>query len=101
MSGVAGEGFSVDLEHLDSVTARMRALKSFVVDQLAALDAKANAVMPTWTGEAATAYQVAHQEWADGATDVQDGLAVLEKAAQTAHGNYTGAMAANLKRLGL
>ncbi|MDO3650542.1 WXG100 family type VII secretion target [Nocardia mangyaensis] len=96
-----GEGFSVDLAELEAITARMRALKGFVIDQLAALDSKANAVMSTWTGEAAAAYQIAHQEWADGATDVQDGLAVMEKAAQSAHGNYSTAMAANLKRLGL
>lgn len=79
----------------------MRGLKGFVVDQLAALDAKAKAVMPAWSGEAATAYQTAHAEWADGATDVQDGLVVMEKAAQSAHSNYSTAMAANLKRLGL
>ncbi|MBL1075242.1 WXG100 family type VII secretion target [Nocardia sp. 2] len=97
---VAGEGYSVDLAHLDDVTARMRALKAFVIDQLTALDTKAQAAMTSWNGEAATAYQVAHQEWADGATDVQEGLQVLEKAAQTAHGNYTSAVAANLKRLG-
>ncbi|MEV0251819.1 WXG100 family type VII secretion target [Nocardia sp. NPDC050712] len=97
----AGEGFSVDLDHLDDVTIRMRQLKAYIIDQLAALDEKAKAVLPTWIGDASIAYQVAHQEWADGATDVQEGLAVLEKAAQTAHGNYTGAMAANLKRLGM
>ncbi|MFC4123335.1 WXG100 family type VII secretion target [Nocardia rhizosphaerae] len=97
----AEDGFAVDLEHLDAVTARMRGLKAYVVDQLTALDAKAKAVIPDWSGEAAAAYRTAHQDWADGAADVQDGLSVMEKAAQTAHANYSGAMAANLKRLGL
>lgn len=97
----AEDGFSVDLEHLDAVTARMRGLKGYVADQLAALDSAANAAMLNWSGEAATAYQVAHREWADGATDIQDGLTAMESAAQIAHANYSGAMTKNLKRLGL
>lgn len=86
----AEDGFSVDLEHLDAVTARMRGLKGYVADQLAALDSAANAAMLNWSGEAATVYQVAHREWADGATDIQDGLAAMESAAQIAHSNYSG-----------
>ncbi|QLY29936.1 WXG100 family type VII secretion target [Nocardia huaxiensis] len=98
---VAGEGYSVDLNHLDEVTARLQAFKAFLTAHLDTLDAKAREVVASWTGEVATAYAVAHNEWVAGATDVREGLQVLETAAGTAHGNYSSALATNMSRLGL
>ncbi|MET9491319.1 WXG100 family type VII secretion target [Nocardia sp. NPDC006630] len=98
---VPGEGYSVDLTHLDEVTAHIRAFKGFVADNLSALDDRAKALSATWSSEAATAYETAHREWLTGANEVRDGLAALEAAARTAHENYTGAIAANLRMLGL
>lgn len=51
--------FSVDLEKLDSLTARIRGFAGFVADQLTALDQKAKEVDATWSGTAASAYREA------------------------------------------
>lgn len=97
---VPGEGYKVDLNHLDEVTARIRSFKDFVEDSLTALDNKAKELSASWSSEAAAAYEVAHREWLVGATEVRDGIGDLESAARTAHHNYSGAMAANLRMLG-
>ncbi|WP_342801117.1 WXG100 family type VII secretion target [Nocardia sp. No.11] len=93
--------FSVDLDQLEQLTARMRGYMSAVADVLTALDAKAKEVEGVWSGAAATAYSEAHTEWRAGVTDMQDGLAALEAAAKTAHQSYTDAASATLKILGV
>jgi uncharacterized protein YukE len=50
----------------------------------------------TWVGEAATTQADAHRRWSDGAQEMRDALAKLRQAAQTAHGNYTGAATNNM-----
>ncbi|MFI9507646.1 WXG100 family type VII secretion target [Nocardia sp. NPDC052566] len=95
-----GQGFQVDLPHLDEVTIRMRAFKEFVTNHLTELDNRAAAIGTSWTGPAADAYAQAHRDWAVGATDVREGLDVLEAAAKSAHENYTGAASANLEMFG-
>ncbi|MFF2556980.1 WXG100 family type VII secretion target [Nocardia sp. NPDC058058] len=96
-----GAGYSVDLAHLDEVTARIRAFKGFVTDYLKTLDEKAGELSGSWSSEAAAAYELAHREWLSGAQEVRAGLDALEAAAASAHRNYRGAVAANLKMLGL
>lgn len=93
--------FSVDLEKLDNLAARIGGLAGFISDQLAAIDRKATEVGVAWTGGAAAAYADAHTKWLAGATDVQDGLAEVRTAVKTAHEAYTGAVAANLRILGV
>ncbi|WP_330181775.1 WXG100 family type VII secretion target [Nocardia sp. NBC_01503] len=93
-------GYSVDLTHLDETTARIRAFTGFVSVHLASLDEMAKTLSATWSSEAATAYGLAHREWSTGAQEVRDGLDALESAARTAHSNYQGAIAANLRMLG-
>ncbi|PXX66622.1 WXG100 family type VII secretion target [Nocardia tenerifensis] len=83
--------FSVDLDKLEELAARMRAYKAAVADRLAQLEAKAKQVEGVWVGAAATAYSQAHSEWVAGVTDMQDGLAALESALKTAHESYTNA----------
>ncbi|GAB0102578.1 pore-forming CpnT exporter EsxE [Nocardia sp. JMUB6875] len=97
---VPGEGYKVDLNHLDDVTARIRAFKTFFEDSLATLDNKAKALSASWSSEAAAAYEAAHTEWLTGANEVREGIASLESAAKIAHGNYSGAVATNLRMLG-
>ncbi|KAA0018529.1 WXG100 family type VII secretion target [Antrihabitans cavernicola] len=92
--------FSVDLDHLDEVTVKLRSFKEVVGDLLAELDRRVAAVGPAWSGTAYDAYVEAHREWLAGATDVREGLGVLEDAARTAHGAYTDAKDANLRMLG-
>ncbi|MEV2220421.1 WXG100 family type VII secretion target [Nocardia vinacea] len=93
--------FSVDLDQLDKLADRVRGLVGFITDQLAAIDQKAKEVGAVWSGSAAEAYREAHAEWTVGATDVQEGLAALQDAAKRTHEGYVGAVAENLRILGI
>lgn len=52
--------------------------------------------MWTWTGEGAAAHAEAQRHWAAGEAMMRQALAQLTAAGQSAHANYTGAMATNL-----
>ncbi|WP_067819191.1 WXG100 family type VII secretion target [Nocardia inohanensis] len=93
--------YSVDLEKLDNLAARIGGLAGFIADQLTAIDQKAKEVGATWSGGAAAAYAEAHAKWHTGATDVQEGLTAVQASVKTAHQAYTGAVAANLRILGV
>ncbi|MGY0500864.1 WXG100 family type VII secretion target [Nocardia sp. FBN12] len=91
--------FKVDLEHLDTVTARIAGLVGFVEDSLAGLDARIAATHQNWTGKAATAHAAAHTEWMTAATEVREGVEEMRAAAVAAHSHYNDAVAANLHML--
>ncbi|MGQ4617304.1 WXG100 family type VII secretion target [Nocardia sp. R7R-8] len=93
--------FSVDLDRLDNLAARIRGFAGLLADQLAAIDRKAKEVDAASTGAVMAAYREAHDEWLAGATDIQEGLTALEKAVRLAHEGYTGAVAENLRILGI
>ncbi|MFJ2835419.1 WXG100 family type VII secretion target [Nocardia sp. NPDC087230] len=93
--------FKVDLDQLEQLTTRLRGYLAAVSDVLTALDAKSKEVDDVWSGEAAAAYREAHTEWRAGVTDMQEGLAALQTAAETAHQGYTNAASATLKILGV
>ncbi|WP_378737125.1 WXG100 family type VII secretion target [Nocardia brasiliensis] len=93
--------FSVELDKLEELAARMRAYKAAVADRLAQLEAKAKEVEGVWVGDAAVAYSEAHREWVAGVTDMQDGLAALQDALKKAHESYTTAGAQALRILGV
>ncbi|WP_069161951.1 WXG100 family type VII secretion target [Nocardia altamirensis] len=93
--------FSVDLDQLEQLAARMRGYKAAVADRLAELEAKAKEVEGVWVGSAAVAYSDAHREWAAGVTDMQDGLAALEDALKKAHESYTNAASQARRILGI
>ncbi|KIA66296.1 WXG100 family type VII secretion target [Nocardia vulneris] len=93
--------FSVDLDALEQLAARMRGYKAAVADRLAELEAKAAEVEGVWVGAAAVAYSDAHREWVAGVADMQDGLAALEAALAKAHESYTTAGAETLRILGV
>ena len=94
-------GYSVDLEHLDAVTARIGGLHGFITDSLAGLDSRIAAAHQDWTGAAADKHAEAHREWANAATEAAAGIAAMRAAAQTAHTAYTDAITANHKILGI
>ncbi|WP_327114387.1 WXG100 family type VII secretion target [Nocardia sp. NBC_01730] len=100
MSAEEAREFSVDLQHLEDVTARVRGFKEFVAGYLSELDSRASALGTSWSGPAAAAYTDAHREWIVGATDVQEGLQALEDATRRAHETYTGAVTTNMRMLG-
>ncbi|MEU0872284.1 WXG100 family type VII secretion target [Nocardia brasiliensis] len=93
--------FSVELDKLEELAARMRGYKAAVTDRLAELEAKAKEVEGVWVGNGAVAYTEAHREWVAGVTDMQDGLAALEAALKTAHESYTNAATQTRRILGI
>ncbi|MCP2292292.1 WXG100 family type VII secretion target [Nocardia amikacinitolerans] len=93
--------FSVDLDKLEDLAARMRGYHAAVTDRLAELELKAREVEGVWVGTSAVAYREAHTEWVAGVTDMQEGLAALEAAVKTAHESYTAAAFETLRILGV
>ncbi|WP_280430102.1 WXG100 family type VII secretion target [Nocardia brasiliensis] len=98
MSG--GQSYTVDLVHLDAVTARIAGLQGFVEDSLNGVDQRVAAIHREWSGAAATAHAEAHAKWQTGATAVREGIAAMRAAAATAHTAYSDGIAANLRMFG-
>lgn len=90
------EAFRVDPQALADAVRRMATFQRVAEDTIAEIDSRVTRLHMSWTGEAATAHAEAHRHWARGEAMMREALAQLEKAATTAHGNYTGAMSANL-----
>ncbi|RDI52660.1 WXG100 family type VII secretion target [Nocardia mexicana] len=92
-----GSQFSVDLEQLDQVVARLNGLAGFVRDHLDGLDDKVAGLSGFWESVAAQAYTEAHREWSTGAREFADGVAEMSDAARKAHERYTRAVDLNLR----
>lgn len=89
--------FSVDLERLDSVVARMGAFDTALDAHLEKLNARIGRLHTTWTGETAQAQHEAHEEWMRAARSMRQAQATLRGIAETAHSNYQAAVAANVR----
>ncbi len=90
------EEFRVDPQALADAVQRISAFQRYAEDMIAEIDSRVTRLQTSWTGEAAAAHAQAHQHWVRGEAMMREALAQLEKAATTAHGNYTGAMSTNL-----
>lgn len=86
----------MDPQALADAVQRMAVFQRYAEDMITEIDSRVTRLHATWTGQAAAAHAEAHQHWARGAAMMREALAQLEKAAATAHGNYTGAMSTNL-----
>ncbi len=93
---MVAEAFRVDPQALADVVQRMAAFQRYAEDMITEIDSRVTRLHTTWTGQAAAAHAEAHQHWVRGEAMMREALAQLEKAATTAHGNYTGAMSTNL-----
>ncbi|MFF0491368.1 WXG100 family type VII secretion target [Nocardia sp. NPDC004068] len=93
--------FTVDLDKLENLAARIRGFADFIAGQLDSIDQKAKQADGHWTGSAADAYRETHAEWLAGAIDIKEGLRNLEKVVKQVHEGYTGAVADNLRILGI
>ncbi|WP_378733692.1 WXG100 family type VII secretion target [Nocardia brasiliensis] len=92
--------FSVDLEHLDQIVARLAGLAGFVAEHLDEIDDKVATLHGTgWESVAAQAYADAHRGWATGAREFVEGVREMSDAARQAHTRYTRAIAINNKML--
>ncbi|MFJ1459612.1 WXG100 family type VII secretion target [Nocardia wallacei] len=91
--------FSVNLDHLDDVVARLNGLVGFLRDHLDGLDQKVGSLHGAWESVAAQAYNDAHRDWATSAQEFVDGVAEMTDAARKAHGRYTRAIDLNQRML--
>ncbi|WP_280446724.1 WXG100 family type VII secretion target [Nocardia brasiliensis] len=93
--------FSVDLEHLDQIVARLSGLAGFVADHLDEIDDRVATLHGTgWESVAAQAYTDAHHQWSTGAREFVEGVREMSDAAKQAHARYTRAIELNSKMLG-
>ncbi len=90
------DAFRVDPQALADVVQQMAAFQRYAEDMITEIDSRVKRLHTTWTGQAAAAHAEAHQHWVRGEAMMREALAQLEKAATTAHGNYTGAVSTNL-----
>ncbi|MGY4102493.1 WXG100 family type VII secretion target [Nocardia sp. R16R-3T] len=90
--------FSVDLDHLDEIVARLSGLAGFISDHLDEIDNRvATVVGGGWEGVAAQAYSEAHTQWVTGAREFVEGVRDMSDAAKVAHARYTRAVDTNYK----
>ncbi|QIS09645.1 WXG100 family type VII secretion target [Nocardia arthritidis] len=90
--------FSVDLDHLDQIVARLSGLAGFVGEHLDEIDERvATLTGGDWEGAAARAYAEAHAQWAIGAREFVEGVREMSAAAKAAHARYSRAVDTNYK----
>lgn len=90
--------FTVDLDHLEEVVAKLSGLAGFVGEHLDEIDDRGAALTGTgWEGIAAQAYAEAHSQWIAGAREFVEGVRDMSDAAKTAHTRYMRAVDTNYK----
>ncbi|WP_433601001.1 WXG100 family type VII secretion target [Nocardia sp. CA-135953] len=78
--------FSVDLDDLDRIVARLSGLAGFASDHLDDIDGKVAALTGTgWESVAAQAYSEAHQQWMTGVRQFAGGARDERRGPQSAH----------------
>jgi ESAT-6 family protein len=87
---------SVDLPGMSSAEDGFQQVLYGLQAELTDLQAKLQASLREWSGEAQAAYQAAHAQWQAAADDMAASLAFLHGAIRTAAGNYGSARSANL-----
>lgn len=92
--------FSVDLDDLDRIVARLSGLAGFINDHLDDIDAKVTALTGTgWESVAAQAYSEAHRQWVTGAREFAGGVREMSDTARRAHTRYSTAAEVNKQML--
>jgi WXG100 family type VII secretion target len=87
--------YTADLEQIASHVHHAEAFVGDLDQALAHLARVVGELHLTWTGQAAQAHRLAHEEWVGGAREMKDALAVMVAAARRAHGNYNAAASTN------
>lgn len=88
--------FGIDTDELDAVIADLEACERRLETLTDDVEEEARELQSVWEGLAAQAQHEAQQEWTEGMRAMRAALADLRAAARLAHGNYSGAAAANL-----
>jgi WXG100 family type VII secretion target len=97
---MTGDGFSVDLDHLDQIIARLNGLTGFLTETFDEIDRKVKALHSgDWDSVAASAYADAHSKWISEAQEFAQGVADATDAAKRVHARYNVAVDVNSKML--
>ncbi|WP_431941723.1 WXG100 family type VII secretion target [Nocardia grenadensis] len=91
--------FTVDVQRLDDLVARLSNLSGYLTEQLDLIDDKVATLDGAWETVAANAYRDAHRLWSTGAREFATGLADISDAARATHTRYTTAAEVNRKML--
>lgn len=92
--------FSVDIDDLDQLVARLSGLAGFIEEHLDEIDDKVAMLSGTgWEGVAARAYSDAHRQWVAGAREFTDGIRTMSDAVGRARTRYTAAAEINKQML--
>jgi len=81
--------YRVDLDELLAFAGRLKAFDDRTDELTTAVDRLVTQLHMTWTGDAASAHQGAHDEWKAAAEQMREAVTELTDAAQKAHQNYT------------
>ncbi|MGH3723844.1 MAG: WXG100 family type VII secretion target [Phycisphaerales bacterium] len=87
--------FTVDLDELNRVIEELRDMTQQVESGIEQLVQRTTTLHQEWSGVAATSHSEAHAEWTQGAREMAEGLADMQKVAANAHAMYTAAVDAN------
>jgi WXG100 family type VII secretion target len=93
---VTSDRFRVDLDHLRDVVSRLDREHARLVAVAERLSAEVARLHDDWDGAAATAHEVAQEQWARGFGAMRAALAAMWTAGDTARGNYSDAASANV-----
>ncbi len=88
--------FTIDPDELMAIIGDLKACRVKLTRNLDDLRAQMKILQSTWEGLSADAQAVAQAEWEQGMETMNDALDDLIAANEVAHGNYTGAVQANL-----
>ena len=88
--------FTIDPDELTAVIAELVDCKATLARLLDDLNVQMRTLQSTWEGLSADAQAVAQAEWESGMATMNEALQGLIAASEVAHGNYTGAVQANV-----
>jgi WXG100 family type VII secretion target len=91
--------YRVELDELLAFADRLQAFERRAEALATRIDGRIVGLHDTWSGAAANAHRVQHDEWMAGATQMREALAQLRETAHGAHRNYTDAAQRNLDML--
>jgi len=92
--------FTVDSEALNSTAGVARATISRIQADVAALTSQLTSLEGAWTGQAASAFQSAAQQWRGDQQRVEENLTALNQSLGTAGQQYAEIEAANARLFG-
>lgn len=90
-----GTPFTINTDELADIVSDMARFDADAESTCSDVDALVQKLHASWSGDAAAAQRAAHDRWTKGAQQMRSAIGDLKQSGDTAHANYTGAVAAN------